>query len=99
MTFTELGGTVRGQEFEQGEARVGPVDARAFPQSHPGGSLGFRFGHGGRTVVYSTDNELDRALLNARRLPTTRPPPRRFPKRGDCSAGPTCSSPTPSTRS
>lgn len=36
---------------------VGPARVKASKQNHPGGVLAYRVDHGGRSVVYATDNE------------------------------------------
>ena len=40
-----------------GRARVGNVELRAAELNHPGGALGFRLEHGGKSMVYATDFE------------------------------------------
>jgi phosphoribosyl 1,2-cyclic phosphodiesterase len=79
VNFTELGARMLAREFEHGEIQIGDVAASAFPQCHPGGSLGFGLVHGGRKVVYSTDNELDKSVLNAEAVAMDPAAPRRFP--------------------
>lgn len=64
VTFTQLGARILASEFDQGEILIGDVTARAFTQVHPGGSVGFSFIHAGRKVVYGTDNELDKSVVN-----------------------------------
>lgn len=79
VTFSELGARILAGAFEGGAARIGDVAVREFTQCHPGGSLGFRFEHGGRTVVYSTDNEIDQCLLNAAAVAADPGAAREFP--------------------
>ena len=83
VTFSELGARILARDFDRGEARIGdaPGDVlvRSFPQCHPGGCLGFAFEHGGRKVVYSTDNEIDKSLLNADAVAADPSAPREFP--------------------
>ena len=48
----------KGKPFEIGEVRVG-----AMYMNHPGMTLGYRVEHGGKSVVYATDNEPYRETL------------------------------------
>jgi phosphoribosyl 1,2-cyclic phosphodiesterase len=65
VSFTSLTARILASEFIHGQIEIGDVTARAFTQCHPGGSVGFSLMHGGKKVVYSTDNELDKSILNA----------------------------------
>jgi ribonuclease BN (tRNA processing enzyme) len=76
--FSDLGAKVVPRRFEGRAVQIDGVRVTHFDQRHPGGSLGFRFDAGGRSVVYATDAELDamlstvgggRAPSAARRLP------------------------------
>jgi len=79
VDFTALGAQILAREFIHGEIQIGDVTARAFTQIHPGGSVGFSLLHGGKKVVYSTDNELDKSVLNADAVARDPAAPRQFP--------------------
>lgn len=79
VKMTSLAARILASEFFGGEIRIGDVTARAFTQCHPGGSLGFSLVHGGKKVVYSTDNELDQSILNADAVASNPSAPRQFP--------------------
>ena len=46
-----------------GLAHLGETVVRAAELNHPGGALGFRLEHGGRSMVYATDFEHGTALV------------------------------------
>jgi phosphoribosyl 1,2-cyclic phosphodiesterase len=60
ITFDQLAATIEVRELAEGSARGHGYQVRAFPVHHPGGALGYRLtaGHGGRALVYISDNEL-----------------------------------------
>ncbi len=60
--FSDLGAKILPRNFEGDTVKAGSFTVRCFPQRHPGGSLGFRFEHGGASVVYATDAELDQVI-------------------------------------
>jgi len=72
VNFAELKARVLPRVFEGGSVIIDGAEVRLFSQEHPGGSIGLVFSRAGKKVVYSTDNELDRFLLDPS-LPTTRP--------------------------
>jgi phosphoribosyl 1,2-cyclic phosphodiesterase len=59
----DLCATIDVQEFRGGEFRIGDAQITAMYLNHPGMNLGYRVSHGGRTVVYATDNEPYRYTL------------------------------------
>jgi len=44
--------------MEDGNCRIGSMECRAYPLSHPNGGYGYRFVEQGKTFVFLTDNEL-----------------------------------------
>lgn len=79
VAFSALPARVLPGEFDRGAARIGDVDVRTLAHAHPGGGLGFGFVAGGRKVVYLTDNEIDRSLLNAAAVAANPAAVREFP--------------------
>lgn len=72
VSFADLGSKLISRDLDSRGTTVDGVRVTCLRQEHPGGSLGFRFELAGRTVVYSTDNELD-LLLPDRGLPLRDP--------------------------
>ena len=62
--FSQLGAKIVSRSFEGPQVDAGGIKVRCFTQRHPGGSVGFRASHGGHSVVYATDSELDLQLLD-----------------------------------
>lgn len=60
----DLGAEIRTRHFEAEAARVDDFQVRCFEQAHPGRSFGYAFELGGKKIVYATDSELDRLLVN-----------------------------------
>lgn len=64
VDFSQLGAKIDIVSMDPAQAHeVNGLTVRLMKQRHPGDSYGFRFEHGGRSVVYATDSEhrLDRA--------------------------------------
>jgi phosphoribosyl 1,2-cyclic phosphodiesterase len=58
VPFSQLSASIEFVTLAPGEAReVGGVRVTAAPQFHSGESYGFRFEHGGKSFIYSTDSE------------------------------------------
>lgn len=58
VDLTQLPSTLRFRDIVPfARTRVGAFTVTAAPLHHPGGVLGYRVEHGGRTVVYATDTE------------------------------------------
>lgn len=72
VRFSDLGAKIVARSFDGASVKAGGVKVSAFGQKHPGGSLGFRIDHEGRSVVFATDSELDQLLLDPRQ-PTDDP--------------------------
>ena len=64
VNFSDLGAKIRTRHFEAETARVDDFEVRCFEQAHPGRSFGYAFELGGKKIVYATDSELDRLLVN-----------------------------------
>ena len=68
VRYGDLRARLDARPIERGDAlRVGDASVSTCALNHPGGGVGYRIEHGGRSVVYATDHEhgtdLDRALL------------------------------------
>ncbi len=59
VDFADLSADIRFETLAKRGITTGPFRITALPQSHPGGSWGYRVEADGRTVYYSTDNETD----------------------------------------
>lgn len=58
VDFSQLGATIEFVALEPGRAyEIAGFRVRAMRQYHAGDSYGYRFEHGGKAVVYSTDSE------------------------------------------
>ena len=58
VEYDELGADISFVPMTPGEPiEVAGMTVRAIEQNHKGGSYGYRFEHGGKSVVYSTDSE------------------------------------------
>jgi phosphoribosyl 1,2-cyclic phosphodiesterase len=77
--FSDANARLIACDFEDGRTQIDSVLVQTYPQSHPGGSLGFTFEQGGCKVVYGTDNEIDEQLLNAAEVNADASTPRQFP--------------------
>lgn len=64
VRFSDLGAKIVSRSFSGESVRIDDVTVTAFGQKHPGGSVGFRVEHQGRSVVFATDSELDQLLLD-----------------------------------
>ncbi|GMU58573.1 MAG: hypothetical protein AMXMBFR34_03360 [Myxococcaceae bacterium] len=64
VRFSELGARILARSFKGTSVDAGDATVHLFEQKHPGGSLGFRVEYAGKSVVFSTDNELDQLLLD-----------------------------------
>ena len=64
VALGDLSATIDVQEFRGGELRIGDAQITAMYLNHPGMNLGYRVSHGGRSVVYATDNEPYRYTLD-----------------------------------
>lgn len=56
--FGALRADIVADHLDDGHREIGEVFVESFPLHHPGGSLGYAFSHGGRKIVYATDNEI-----------------------------------------
>src|SRR5262245_6399232 len=63
VALGDMGATIRVHEYRTGEFALGDTTVRAHYLNHPGMTLGYRVTHGGRSVVYATDNEPYRHTL------------------------------------
>jgi phosphoribosyl 1,2-cyclic phosphodiesterase len=58
VQFERLGASIHFHQLEAAkEYTIGGITVTPFMQDHPGDSYGYRFTHGGRVFVYSTDSE------------------------------------------
>jgi phosphoribosyl 1,2-cyclic phosphodiesterase len=58
VRFDDLGSRVEVHQLKPGDTfRVGPALVRTARLNHPGGALGYRVEHAGKTLVYATDVE------------------------------------------
>ncbi len=65
VQFEALGATIEFVELEPGvEHQVAGFSVTAFKQFHGGGSYGYRFSRGGKSIVYSTDCEHKEPILD-----------------------------------
>jgi phosphoribosyl 1,2-cyclic phosphodiesterase len=64
VALGDLSARIDVQEFRGGEFRIGDAHITAMYLNHPGMNLGYRVNHGGRSVVYATDNEPYRYTLD-----------------------------------
>ncbi|MBN2191293.1 MAG: MBL fold metallo-hydrolase [Polyangiaceae bacterium] len=64
VDFSELGSRIVPSHLDGGCTTIEGVTVRAFEQVHPGRSFAFSFAKGGTKVVYATDSELDRTVIN-----------------------------------
>jgi phosphoribosyl 1,2-cyclic phosphodiesterase len=62
--FSDLGAQIVPRSFTGMQVKAGEAMVHLFPQTHPGGSLGFRVEYEGKSVVFATDSELDELLLD-----------------------------------
>ena len=72
VSFADLGSEIVPRNIERGSTVVAGIDVQYWEQQHPGGSYAYAFDFDGVRVVYATDSELDRDLLDSstrRRLP------------------------------
>ncbi|HSE92536.1 MAG TPA: response regulator [Methylomirabilota bacterium] len=63
VALGDMGAAIRVHEYRTGEFAIGDTTVRAHYLNHPGMTLGYRVTHGGRSVVYATDNEPYRHTL------------------------------------
>jgi phosphoribosyl 1,2-cyclic phosphodiesterase len=64
VALGDLAASIEVHEFRGGDFRVGDAHIAAMYLNHPGMNLGYRVTHGGRTVIYGTDNEPYRYTLD-----------------------------------
>jgi phosphoribosyl 1,2-cyclic phosphodiesterase len=64
VTFSDLGGHIVPEYFENSQHHVNGVVLRCLEQTHPGRSFAYRMETQGKRIVYATDNELDLVLEN-----------------------------------
>jgi phosphoribosyl 1,2-cyclic phosphodiesterase len=64
VRFSDLGARIIPRAFKGRSIEVGDAVVRYFTQKHPGGSLGFRVEYAEKSVVFSTDHELDQLLVD-----------------------------------
>ena len=64
VRFSDLGANIVSRSFAGTSVKAGSTVVTSFGQKHPGGSMGFRVEHDGKSVVFATDSELDQVLLN-----------------------------------
>jgi phosphoribosyl 1,2-cyclic phosphodiesterase len=64
VALGDLSATIDVHEFRGGDFRIGDTHIAAMYLNHPGMNLGYRVTHGGRSVVYGTDNEPYRYTLD-----------------------------------
>ncbi len=64
VRFSDLGANIVSRSFAGASVRAGDVTVHSFGQKHPGGSVGFRVEHDGKSIVFATDSELDQVLVN-----------------------------------
>ncbi|MEW5740617.1 MAG: MBL fold metallo-hydrolase [Myxococcota bacterium] len=67
VRFSDLGARILARSFKGDSVDAGDATVHLFNQQHPGGSLGFRVVYGKKSVVFSTDNELDQLLADKQR--------------------------------
>ncbi|HEY0882817.1 MAG TPA: MBL fold metallo-hydrolase [Archangium sp.] len=72
VRFSDLGADIVSSSFNGTSVMAGNVKVSAFGQKHPGGSVGFRVDHDGKSVVFATDSELDQLIADLN-LPKTDP--------------------------
>jgi hypothetical protein len=77
--FSDLGAKIVPRSFSGASPIVDGVTVSSFGQRHPGGSLGFRLEHAGKSVVFATDSELDQLLLDPSRAQQDRRALRHLP--------------------
>lgn len=68
VRFSDLGAKIVPRAFKGESIEAGDAKVQLFGQQHPGGSLGFRVEYGKKSVVFSTDNELDQVLPNRKAI-------------------------------
>jgi phosphoribosyl 1,2-cyclic phosphodiesterase len=64
VRFSDLGANIVSRSFAGTSVKAGDAKVSCFGQKHPGGSMGFRIEHAGKSVVFATDSELDQVLLD-----------------------------------
>ncbi len=79
VRFSDLGANIVSRSFSGPRVKLDGVTVTAFGQRHPGGSVGFRVDHEGRSVVFATDSELDLLLLDPRVVERDKGALRRLP--------------------
>jgi phosphoribosyl 1,2-cyclic phosphodiesterase len=58
VTVREFGAHVTYEDLDPRDYNIEGVKITTFELSHPGGCLGYKIQHQGKTIVYMTDNEL-----------------------------------------
>lgn len=64
VRFSDLGANIVSRSFAGASVKAGACTVHAFGQKHPGGSMGFRVEHEGKSVVFATDSELDQVIAD-----------------------------------
>jgi phosphoribosyl 1,2-cyclic phosphodiesterase len=64
VALGDLAAAIHVHELRSGDFQVGDARISSMYLNHPGMNLGYRVTHGGRTVVYATDNEPYRYTLD-----------------------------------
>jgi phosphoribosyl 1,2-cyclic phosphodiesterase len=64
VSFANLRANIAPRHLNNGQAEIGGVSVTTFDLEHPGGCIGYAFRHGDTKVVYATDNEIDRVLVD-----------------------------------
>jgi phosphoribosyl 1,2-cyclic phosphodiesterase len=65
VDFKDLGANIVASACGEEPIEIGDLSVLAFNQTHPGGSIGYRFEHADAHIAYATDHELDVTLLDA----------------------------------
>ena len=63
VAFGDMGATLRVHEYRATPFTIGDTTVSGIYLNHPGMNLGYRVTHGGRSLVYATDNEPYRHTL------------------------------------
>jgi phosphoribosyl 1,2-cyclic phosphodiesterase len=64
VSFGDLGAAIRFENLDSGQKTIEGVLVGHLEQTHPGRSFAFSFTKDGHKIVYATDSELDKLILN-----------------------------------
>ncbi|HET7842036.1 MAG TPA: MBL fold metallo-hydrolase [Terriglobia bacterium] len=64
VSFADLRANIGPRHLSDGHSEIGGVSITTHPLEHPGGCIGYSFRWEDRKVVYATDNEIDRVLVD-----------------------------------